>query len=170
MKPLQESLAMASVLLLIVLLSTAILSLTHSKTSPIIEQDSLSKAEAVSALIFPESDETVDRIAYKEVFKDKALIGFLVESGVQGYSSEIVVIAGFNADRSIRSVVILSQQETPGLGTKIEDVSFLRQFQGLEPADSRIRKEGGSIDAVTGATASSRAVADAVRIASEAIP
>jgi electron transport complex protein RnfG len=63
----------------------------------------------------------------------------------------------------------LSQQETPGLGARIVEVRpggekpwFTSQFEGKSGDELRLKKDGGGIDAITGATISSRAVAGGV--------
>jgi len=61
------------------------------------------------------------------------------------------------------AIGITTMAETPGVGTKVRDASFLKQFHGMA-ADTafQVKKDGGQIDAVTGATVSSRAVAQAI--------
>ncbi|MEO0085277.1 MAG: FMN-binding protein, partial [candidate division WOR-3 bacterium] len=56
---------------------------------------------------------------------------------------------------------------TPGLGLKATDESFLSQFVGKTAAETRLTREGGTIDAITGATITSRAVTDGIREAME---
>lgn len=53
--------------------------------------------------------------------------------------------------------------ETPGLGAKVLDTDFQSQFEGMTYGDIALDKDGGSIDAITGATISSKAVVDGVR-------
>jgi electron transport complex protein RnfG len=52
-------------------------------------------------------------------------------------------------------------KETPGLGLKATEDWFARQFVGLDSATA-LKKEGGTIDAISGATITSRAVARGV--------
>jgi len=76
-----------------------------------------------------------------------------------GYSSEIVTLVGISNDGMIVGVKILRQAETPGLGAKVEAAGWAEQFSGL-PSDQplAVDKDGGSIDAIAGATISPRAV------------
>lgn len=103
-----------------------------------------------------------------------ALIGHALEIRSKGYSSEIRILVGIDPLGTIRSVRILSQQETPGLGTRIEEIRpgesapwFTAQFQGKDARKVRLEKDGGEIQSITGATISSRAVTDGIRQAVE---
>lgn len=86
-------------------------------------------------------------------------------SSRKGYGGEIVVMVGVNANDTVNRIHILSQHETPGLGTKVADTAFKAQFGGkpVEGTVWAVRKDKGGFDAVTGATISSRAVLEAVR-------
>ena len=87
-----------------------------------------------------------------------------------GYSSTIATMVGVDSNGAVTGVKILFQQETPGLGAKVEEIShgenepwFTRQFKGKTVEDDiKVTKDGGSIDAITGATISSRAVANSI--------
>ena len=58
---------------------------------------------------------------------------------------------------------ITTMAETPGVGTRVKDAGFTSQFEGLGPdAVVKVKKDGGEIDAVSGATISSRAVTLAI--------
>lgn len=82
-----------------------------------------------------------------------------------GYGGDISLMVGVTADGRVKAIHILSQHETPGLGTKITEAPFKPQFEGkpIEGTVWAVRKDNGGFDAVTGATISSRAVLEAVR-------
>jgi electron transport complex protein RnfG len=70
-------------------------------------------------------------------------------------------------------VKIGENSETPGLGSKVTEDNFLVQFQGINPQNPlKVVKTEGTrpeeIDAVSGATISSRAVVSGVQAAAEA--
>mgnify|MGYP000771863080 FL=1 len=73
-------------------------------------------------------------------------------------------IIGMLMDGTVTGYKVIEQKETPGLGTKIAESKFADQFIGLNSYHDqfKLKKDGGEIDAVTGATISSRAVIDAV--------
>jgi electron transport complex protein RnfD len=102
------------------------------------------------------------------IASDGRFSGLAVKASPIGYGGPIDMVVGILPEGKISGVRIVAQSETPGLGTEIAREAFLGQFVGVSEADSlRVRKDGGSIDAVTGATVSSRAVATGVREALE---
>jgi electron transport complex protein RnfG len=98
--------------------------------------------------------------------KSGQFIGVAFETASRnGYGGEIKIMVGITADGHIKAIQILSQHETPGLGTKITEAPFKPQFEGKPIAGTlwAVKKDNGSFDAVTGATISSRAVLEAVK-------
>ncbi|HHY98992.1 MAG TPA: RnfABCDGE type electron transport complex subunit G [Firmicutes bacterium] len=90
-------------------------------------------------------------------------VGAAIKFSSPGYSGDIEGIVGITNDGKISGVVILSQQETPGLGANVTTEGFRKRFLGKDVHSSiKLKKDGGDIDALTGATISSRAVARAV--------
>ncbi|HBG15855.1 MAG TPA: hypothetical protein DDW93_03670 [Firmicutes bacterium] len=87
--------------------------------------------------------------------------GLVFIADVRGYSSTIRLVIGVSADGQLAGVKVISQAETPGLGVKITERDFLEQpaLQRVSSADQlAVVKDGGNVQAVTGATISSRAV------------
>ncbi len=82
----------------------------------------------------------------------------------EGYSGLIWLMVGFDADGKIYDVAVLEHQETPGLGSNMELPSFKDQFKGKSPEAFKlaVTKDGGDVDAITGATITSKAFCDAV--------
>ena len=89
-------------------------------------------------------------------------IGYAFMTDGRGYGGKIGILVGLEVDRAVRGIRIISHQETPGLGAKITALDFLDQFAGLSTGELAIRRDGGAVDAITGATISSRAVAEGV--------
>jgi len=95
-----------------------------------------------------------------------------------GYGGRIEVLVGILPGGDINNIVILDQRETPGLGAKITERWFLDKLvykdesakvrRNLGNTDWRVKKDGGDIDQITGATISPRAVVEAVKTALEA--
>jgi len=75
-----------------------------------------------------------------------------------------VVKVGFDNELKVKAVRILEQTETPGLGAKITEHGFLDQFAGKSGNELYLKKyhKEGTLDAVTGATISSKAVSDGI--------
>ncbi|HOP73780.1 MAG TPA: RnfABCDGE type electron transport complex subunit G [Bacillota bacterium] len=86
--------------------------------------------------------------------------GWVCKVSPRGYSSNIEMLVGIKPDGQLAKVVILSQSETPGLGTNIVNPEFIEQpaIYNSKGQDLKVTKDGGKVDAVTGATISSRAV------------
>jgi electron transport complex protein RnfG len=76
-------------------------------------------------------------------------------------------MVGFKPDGTIQNIEVLEQKETPGLGTKMKDEKFLSQFRDKNPSNFNLKvsKDGGEVDALTGATITSRAFGEAVQMA-----
>ena len=89
----------------------------------------------------------------------KADAGFVVETGVQGYAGQIVMMVGVNNDGHVTGLVIRDMQETFGLGRNaLTDADFLAQFLNTS-GDAAI---GDGVDAISGATVTSKAVARSI--------
>lgn len=88
-------------------------------------------------------------------------VGLAVKIAPRGYSGEIVMLVGVDPELRIKGMKILSQRETPGLGNNVEKPKFQKQFIGKGVKDTIEPKK--DIDAITGATISSRAVCDGVK-------
>ena len=98
-------------------------------------------------------------------FKNGELTGIAVKTWtMKGFSGLIRLMAGFDKTGNIINISVLEQKETPGLGTKMADAEFKDQYNGKHPGaiNLAVKKDGGTIDAITAATISSRAFSDAV--------
>ena len=98
--------------------------------------------------------------------KDNEIVGYAVNTSTNsGFSGNITLMAGFSPDGSIINISVLSQKETPGLGTKMSEPAFKDQFTGKNPSEFplKVKKDGGQVDAITAATISSRAFCEAVQ-------
>ena len=103
---------------------------------------------------------------------DKA-VGYAVESiSKNGFGGAVRLMVGFDAEGKILNINVLEQKETPGLGTKMADEGnvLLLSLKDKNAAEVNmtVKKDGGDIDALTAATISSRAYAEAVAVAYEA--
>lgn len=92
------------------------------------------------------------------------MVGHVVKAGGQGYADKIELLVGLDAQgKSITGIFVLDQKETPGLGAKILEDAWLGQFKEKSAETTlSVVKGGGAkedeIDAITGATISSRSV------------
>ena len=114
------------------------------------------------------SDKAKDSVEVYTAKNNDSYVGTaVVGSSEKGYSGLVKIMVGFNPDGSIQNIVVLEQKETPGLGTKMKEVKFLNQFKGKNPSQFNLKpkKDGGHVDALTGATISTRAFGEATQMA-----
>ncbi len=93
--------------------------------------------------------------------------GYCLEVQPKGFGGALTMIVGINADGTVAGALVTSHAETPGLGAKSQtDEEWIKQYAG-QAADGQlaVSKDGGSINAITGATITSRAVTDGVNTA-----
>jgi RnfABCDGE-type electron transport complex G subunit len=159
-----------SILFLVGITSAFLLSFVYKKTAPLISKYSEGSLNESLNEVFGDSSvrfEEVKADTLWKVFKEEKYIGIVFRSEGKGYSSTIRPIIGVDSTGKIKGVKIPKAElsETPGLGMKVAEESFLNQFNNLVADDIWLKKDKqeGKIDAVTSATISSRATTDAVR-------
>ncbi len=108
----------------------------------------------------------------KKIILDPASGTFLLEVVTDGYAADgIDAVIAFSQDGKVSAAAIVALGETPGLGTKINDKAFLDKFKGFS-SEIAISKNppaaDNEIQAMTGATYSSRGFAEAVNAAIKA--
>jgi electron transport complex protein RnfG len=111
------------------------------------------------------------RYSVYETKSDGKLAGWVTKSAGQGYADKIEVLIGFDPQmEKITGLFVLDQKETPGLGNKIMEDDWRGQFLSKSTAKPLAPVKGKSaasneIDAITGATISSKAVTDIINSA-----
>jgi electron transport complex protein RnfG len=165
-------------LTLISLGAATCLGFVYEFTKKPIEASNLNKKLDAIKLVVPEFNNNPNSEMFKlptgegdslEIYpakKEGALVGYAVNTySKKGFAGKITLMAGFRPDGTIINIRVLEQKETPGLGTKMTDAAFKDQFIDKDPARFRlkVKKDGGTVDAITAATISSRAFCDAVQ-------
>ena len=108
----------------------------------------------------PEEFDATENSAIKSVYK--AENGYVIESTAYGYNGDITLMVGVSNEGKVTGLAVEDMNETRGLGAKaLTDVPFLAQFL-LTGGDAEV---GTNIDALAGATVSSKAVTKAVNSA-----
>ncbi len=162
------------VLFVICVVVSAALAGTNLLTKDRIKLLEAQNAEASRKIVLPtaETFESQDDGAYYTGLSGSDLVGYVFETGASGYGGTVSVMTGIDVDGNITGVVILSHDETPGLGANAEKPDFLNQY--LQPAPegglSVVKYQTpaeGQIEAMTGATVTSTAVTNAVNQAIE---
>jgi electron transport complex protein RnfG len=114
------------------------------------------------------SDYAKDSVEVFPAFENNEFVGAaVIGSTEKGFSGLIKLMIGFKPDGTVQNIVVLEQKETPGLGTKMKDEKFLAQFRDINPSafNLKVTKDGGEVDALTGATITSRGFGEAVQMA-----
>ena len=171
----REILRLVVVLGLICSLRAAALAYVREALAPRIEQQSdfYVRGPALERLFERPADELLankvviesDGLSYPVFFtrENGEVTGIAVEApGHGGYAGDIVIMIGVDLPRErLLGVEIVAHGETPGVGARVETPSFRRQWTGMTvAAPAALRTDGGSVDAITGATYSSRAMID----------
>ena len=137
-----------------------VLSNTAGKNVEIARNKMMSALLPGSTSFAPEEFDTVENSAIKSVYK--AENGYVIESIAYGYNGDVTLMVGVSNEGKVTGLVVEDMQETRGLGAgALTDVPFLAQFL-LTGGDAEV---GSNIDALTGATVSSKAVTKAVNSA-----
>ena len=150
-------------LAIIVTISVILLIAVNSFTSTVVESRREEEVTGILEEIFPEMSRYELEGEVYIIYQDDTKTGYAFKASGSGYGGNIDILVGLDNDFVIIGISILSQTETPGVGSRITESSFTDQFKGLSASDIVLRPEGGKIDAITGATISSRAVVSAIR-------
>ncbi len=168
------------ILMLYSLIAGSALAFVYLKTAPVIEARKAALANAVLLEVLPGMDGGYvpqgdpESFEYWSAYKGSTsgeADGYVFTAKGKGYSSTIETMVGVDKDGKVVNLKVVFQQETPGLGDQIlaindgeSDPWYTRQFIGKSADDDlRVADDGGSIDAISGATISSRAVATSIQ-------
>lgn len=148
---------------------------TYKTTSPVrFYAEKKEKEEALKEMA-PEATEPITKSGdwsnhgkNYEYFKATASgkpIAYIASTAGKGYSSYVKMLVSLDTSMQIKGIKILGHGETPGLGDQIEEAVFLDQFKGKNFSQLVLIKgeTKENIQAISGATISSRAVTNGVR-------
>ena len=161
-------------LFLITAVVAAALAGVNSITAPAIAQLRVEKTQQAIEAVLPGGGEEVNFPATNLVSKVYASeTGYAVEVTPGGFDNTITMMVGVDKEGNILGIDIISHTETAGLGAVADaatpaGVSFREQFVGMSGAVS-VTKDGGEVEAITGATITSRAVCAGVNAALEVV-
>lgn len=173
------------ILALICVVASASLAVVYSLTRPkIVAQAKLEEENSLKEVL-PQAEKFEPIKSGEEVLYYKAydsgnnLSGVAFKAQGKGYSSTIETMVGMAIDGTIEAIKVLNQNETPGLGARVIEISddttiwdlfkgrkvkkteskpwFQEQFKGKNSSDLK------SVQAITGATISSKAIMDSVQ-------
>lgn len=167
-----------AILMIITTVTAVLLAVINMFTEPVIAANTAKAKQDAIFEIFTDADDTrslKDEIgdSYPEgisdiyaVFSGNTLVGFCADVASMGFSDNIGMMVGVNPDNTVRGIRILEISDTPGLGMKVNDESYLSTYKGLSfPIEF-----GHGADAISGATYSSKGVKNGVNTVLAFIP
>ena len=165
MKNANETIKPVVTLVVIALLVGLILSVCNYFTEPVIAANEAEAALENYKLALPEADSFTEMECDIEgvtaFLKADNGAGYVVTAQARGYGGQVPAVVSFTPDGTIENVIMTSNDETPGLGQKVTDEAFSKQFSGMKAENFELE----DIDAISGATISSRASVNAINTA-----
>lgn len=173
-------------LTIICCIAAALLSFVYQGTLPSIEKQKEDTLQNAIVAVTPEFDNTPntesvtvdingDNFILYPAKKGDQLVGVAIESIThRGFSGDVKVLVGLDSESNVLNYSVLEHAETPGLGSKMEDWFRVEGTQhnvigmSLKAPLAVSKDTGGSVDAITAATISSRAFLDALNKAQQA--
>ena len=147
----------------VVFASVGLVTWTDSITKDKIGEQEEQQIQSMLEEMFPSMSEYTFEDDIYTIYSDGAGVGYAFLAVGKGYGGDIDILIGLEDETTIKGITIISQSETPGLGSRITEDSFANKFAGLNIEDVALTKDGGEVDGITGATISSGAVVDAIR-------
>ncbi len=164
-----DTLKMGLILTVICVIAAGSLAKVYEVTKVRIDRNMVELEEKKRKEIIPQAATFEEKkVDGKTIFVGKdaegKAIGSIFKIAPRGYAGPVNAMIGIDEGGKVMAVSItkLDQTETPGLGTKVTEPKFRDQFKDKEGNDLKLKKDGGSVDAITAATISSRAVANGV--------
>jgi len=186
----RDYIRLAGILFIVCAVAAAALGFTNAATFDKIQEQQIVANNEAKKAVLPEADEfeklddsTFSTIAsnvkynyIKEIYVAKAggnVVGYAVQAAPKGYGGAIDVVVGITTDGSLQGIKVGNNTETPGLGKKAETPKFQEQFSGKTwESPINVIKSGtpkdNEIAAISGATITSKAVAEGVNQALDA--
>ncbi|NLY50819.1 MAG: RnfABCDGE type electron transport complex subunit G [Firmicutes bacterium] len=162
----QSPLRLGLTLMLLCAVAAGLLAFTNAQTATIIAENEQAKLEASLKELLPEAErfETTEedgKVFYQGFNGDKQ-VGVVAVFEQKGFGGFMTLMLGVNNESKITGFRVLAHSETPGLGARITEDSFMSQFEGKSTDDSL--QVGKDIQAISGATISTRSVAGGIKL------
>ena len=170
-------LRLAGTLFLIAAVVALALAGVNAVTAPVIEELNAAKTqEAISAVLPGGFDTEITDYADATGIVSKiyqGANGYAVEVGPGGFDNTITMMVGIDNEGKVLGISVVSHTETAGLGAVAADstpkgIAFREQFEG-QSGSVAVAKDGGAMDAITGATITSRAICVGVNAALDVV-
>jgi electron transport complex protein RnfG len=157
------------------LVSGAIIAATYFITAPVaVKTAAKIKTDSMKSLVT--DAQTFNPVKNKKEWfsaeKDGKIIAYVVPAESKGYAGAIKMLVSVSPQGKIINFDILESKETPGLGDNANKDPFKKQFKGKPAKDLLVVKDATKVDniqAMTGATISSKAVTKGIKEAVEQV-
>lgn len=123
-------------------------------------------------IVLPMGKDDKGKAILKTIFpakKGARIVGLAYDATAGGYHGPIGLMIGVDPNGTLTGVSIMTHTETPGLGARIVEPAFTKQFKGLS-GSVKLSNDGGKVDGVSGATFSSKGAVAAVNDALAMFP
>ena len=166
---------LAITLLLITAVVAAALAAVNSVTAAKIQAINEQKTQTAIEAVLPGGGEEIaftdDTGLVSTVYKGQS--GYAVEVTPSGFNGTVTMMVGVDNAGKVLGISVVNHTETAGLGAEAASqgaagTAFRSQFTGMSGSVS-VTKDGGQVDALTGATITSRAVCTGVNAALNAV-
>lgn len=182
----REVVKLGLVLFIITAVAAVVLAVSNNATSDMIAKVQNEANDAARREVLPqaESFKIIDESKMNEIkskngnilevfigiSKDKSIVGYTIKTATSGYGGNVEVITGISLEGKITGIKVVKHQETPGLGANSTKPEFQSQFNDKSTDKELIvvktgAKEVNEIQALTGATITSRSVTTGVNSA-----
>lgn len=160
------------VLVTICIVEGLLLGMVHGVTAPVAQRNADERAMKAYQELVPGA-ETFEKLecdtqgctdALKAIDEDGSVVGHVIVAESKGYGGPVPVSVAFDTDGRVANIMVMSNSETPGLGTKVANDSYIGQYVGLEA----VPVDAADVDMISGATISSKAALAAFNIAVQA--
>ena len=160
-------LKLAAILLVITAVVAGLLGFVNQLTADKIAENTNKKAQEAMQTVLPAESYTPLEVTSKDITAAyKAENGYVVRLNANGFGGDVDLMVGVDLNGTVTGISVISHSETASLGAECTRAEWQSQFVGAK-GDLQVTKDGGTIDALTGATVTSRAVTEAVNRAVE---
>jgi electron transport complex protein RnfG len=167
---------LALILFLVTAITAGVLALVNILTKDRIAAQKAEATRVAYAEVLPTTgnyeevsfDKTEEFKTVNKISKATDGAGYVVELSFSGAQSTVTAAVGIDAAGVVSGVSIISHAETSGLGAKATEAVFRDQYKGAAEHVA-LTKNGGTINAISGATITSTAVTNAVNTAMDVV-
>jgi electron transport complex protein RnfG len=190
----RDILKLGIILAVVCIVAAGLLAVTNGITEPLITQQAIATEIAAKQAVLPQGQEfeDMDTNTMNDIFNsagnedlsnvvlvtmaydaDNQFVGMAIKTTVSGFGGDILMLIGIDAQGTVTTYQVLSHTETAGLGDNMNKDYFKNQFSGKSTQESltvvkRSPANDTEVQAITGATISSKAVTLAVNSAMDA--